>query len=561
VTKSRKNTLSVIPIGGVSEIGKNMLVLECNDDIIVVDAGLKFPTEELPGVDLVIPNIAYLKSNKEKVRGIILTHGHEDHVGALPFVLDEINVPVYGTLLTVGIAGTKLMDRDRPDKGDYSLNVINPEDRLQLGCFKISFFRVNHSIPDGIGLAVETPAGLVVHSGDFKIDQTPVDGRVMELNKLARYGDRGVLLFICDTTNVERPGYTLSERVVGETLQNIFERSEQRIIVTTFASNVHRLQQIINAAVAHGRKVALAGRSMISIAKVALDLGYLQMPPDILLEVAEANKLPPRKVVIITTGSQGEPAAALTRMSQGTHRQVKIMPGDTVIISASPIPGNERLIARTIDNLFRLGARVVYKVDGTVHVSGHASVEEIKIMINLLRPKYVLPFHGEYRHKIHFANLVSNMGVPESHVIKAESGERWEFQGKKASLGGKVAAGEIMVDGLGIGDVGNVVLQDRHNLAENGIVVVALGIDFREGTWISGPDVVSRGFIYIKENRELLNEAKINISKILAGLDKRQLGDRIYLKKCISRNLSAFMFKRIGRKPMILPIISEYSKE
>ncbi|MFA4886052.1 MAG: ribonuclease J, partial [Desulfotomaculaceae bacterium] len=400
MTKSRKNALSVIPLGGVSEIGKNMLVLECNDDIIVVDAGLKFPTEELPGVDLVIPNIAYLKSNKEKVRGIILTHGHEDHVGALSFVLDEINVPVYGTSLTVGIAGTKLMDRNKLDKGDYSLNVINPEDTLQLGCFTINFFRVNHSIPDGVGLAIETPAGLVVHSGDFKIDQTPVDGRVMELNKLAHYGDRGVLLFICDTTNVEKPGYTLSEKVVGETLKSIFERSERRIIVTTFASNVHRLQQIINAAAAYGRKVALAGRSMINIANVALDLGYLQIPSDILLEVTEANKLSPEKVVIITTGSQGEPAAALTRMSQGTHRQVNIVSGDTVVISASPIPGNERLVARTIDNLFRLGARVVYKVDGTVHVSGHASVEEIKIMINLLKPKYVLPFHGEYRHKI-----------------------------------------------------------------------------------------------------------------------------------------------------------------
>ncbi len=558
MTKSRKNTLSVIPLGGVTEIGKNMLVLECNDDIIIVDAGLKFPTEELPGVDLVIPNIAYLKSNKEKVRGIILTHGHEDHVGALPFVLEEINVPVYGTLLTVGIAGTKLMDRNKPDKGDYSLNVINPEDSLQLGCFTINFFRVNHSIPDGVGLAVETPAGLVVHSGDFKIDQTPVDGRVMELNKLAHYGDRGVLLFICDTTNVEKPGYTLSEKVVGETLKSIFERSEHRIIVTTFASNVHRLQQIVNAAAAYGRKVALAGRSMINTAGVALDLGYLQIPPDTLLEVDEANKLPPEKVVIITTGSQGEPAAALTRMSQGTHRQVKIMSGDTVVISASPIPGNERLVARTIDNLFRLGARVVYKVDGTVHVSGHASGEEIKIMINLLKPKYVLPFHGEYRHKIHFANMVANMGIPESHVIKAESGERWEFQGQKAVLGGKVAAGEIMVDGLGIGDVGNIVLQDRQSLAENGFVVVVLVMDPNTGTWISGPDIVSRGFIYIRENTELVNEAKIVISKMLAGLDKRQLGDRSYLKKCITRSLSSFIFKKIGRKPMILPIITEY---
>jgi ribonuclease J len=560
MAKSRKNILSVIPLGGVSEIGKNMLVLECNNDIIVIDAGLKFPTEELPGVDLVIPNIAYLKNNREKVRGIILTHGHEDHVGALPFVLDEIKVPVYGTQLTIGIAGTKLMDRKKLDKSDYSLNVISPEDTLQLGCFKINFFRVNHSIPDGVGLAIETPAGLVVHSGDFKIDQTPVDGRVMELNKVAHNGDRGVLLFICDTTNVERPGYTQSETLVGETLKNIFEQSERRIIVTTFASNVHRLQQIIDAAVAYGRKVALAGRSMLNIAGVALELGYLQAPPDVILEVDEANKLPPEKVVIITTGSQGEPAAALTRMSQGSHRQVNIMAGDTVIISASPIPGNERLIARTIDNLFRLGARVVYKVDGTVHVSGHASVEEIKIMINLLRPKYVLPFHGEYRHKVHFANLAASMGIPEDHVIMAEIGERWEFQKQEASLGGKVAAGELMVDGLGIGDVGSVVLQDRQNLSENGVVVVALGFDSTTGALISGPEIYSRGFIYIKENMEIVHEAKRVISKMLARMEKRQLDDRSYLKKCITKSLSAFIYKKIGRDPMILPIIIEYGK-
>jgi ribonuclease J len=560
MAKSRKNILSVIPLGGVSEIGKNMLALECNNDIVVIDAGLKFPDEELPGVDLVIPNIAYLKNNREKVRGIILTHGHEDHVGALPFVLDEIKVPVYGTQLTIGIAGTKLMDRKKLDKSDYSLNVISPEDTLQLGCFKISFFRVNHSIPDGVGLAIETPAGLVVHSGDFKIDQTPVDGRVMELNKVARYGDRGVLLFICDTTNVERPGYTQSETLVGETLKNIFEQSARRIIVTTFASNVHRLQQIIDAAVAYGRKVALAGRSMLNIAGVALELGYLQAPPDVILEVDEANKLPPEKVVIITTGSQGEPAAALTRMSQGSHRQVNIMSGDTVIISASPIPGNERLIARTIDNLFRLGARVVYKVDGTVHVSGHASVEEIKIMINLLRPKYVLPFHGEYRHKVHFANLAASMGISEDHVIMAEIGERWDFQRQEVSLGGKVAAGELMVDGLGIGDVGSVVLQDRQNLSENGVVVVALGFDSITGALISGPEIYSRGFIYIKENMEIVHEAKRVISKMLAKLEKSQLDDRPYLKKCITKSLSGFIYKKIGRDPMILPIIIEHGK-
>jgi ribonuclease J len=557
----RKNTLSVIPLGGVTEIGKNMLVLECDGDIIVIDAGLKFPTEELPGVDLVIPNITYLKNNKDKIRGIILTHGHEDHVGALPFVLSEINVPVYGTALTIGIASSKLSDRNNLDKNKFSLNVVTPDDRLQLGCFKINFFRVNHSIPDGVGLAIETPAGLIVHSGDFKIDHTPVDGKVMEFDKLARYGERGVLLFICDTTNVERQGYTLSEKVVGETLLNIFEQSKQRIIVTTFASNVHRLQQIINAAVAYDRKVALAGRSMINVAGVALDLGYLQIPPDTLIETDEANKLPPDKVVIITTGSQGEPSAALTRMAQRAHRQVHIVPGDTVVISASPIPGNERLIARTIDNLFRLGARVVYKVDGTVHVSGHASREEIKTMINLTKPKFVLPFHGEYRHKIHFVKLVATMGIPESNVIKADCGERWEFYKQKAVMAGKVTAGEIMVDGLGIGDVGNVVLNDRQNLAAEGVVVVVLVVDSKTGTLRSGPEIVSRGFIYIRENTELVEEAKKIISKKLQKFDTKQLKDGQLIKKCITNSLQSFMFNRTGRRPVILPIIAEYREQ
>ncbi len=554
----KKNALSVIALGGVTEIGKNMLLLECNDDIIVVDAGLKFPTEELPGVDLVIPNIDYLKSNKEKIRGIILTHGHEDHVGALPFVLGELNVPVYGTSLTMGIAGSKLMDRNNLNINDFSLNVIIPEDRVKLGCFTVSFFRVNHSIPDGVGLAIETPAGLVVHSGDFKIDQTPIDCKVMELNKLSHYGERGVLLFICDTTNVEKQGYTKSEKVVGETLKNIFERAEQRIIVTTFASNVHRLQQIINAAGACGRKVALAGRSMLNIADVALTLGYLQVPPGILLDVNDTNKLPPERVVIITTGSQGEPTAALTRMAQRAHRQVHIEPGDTVVISASPIPGNERLIARTIDNLFRIGAHVVYKIDGTVHVSGHASREEIKTMINLLRPKYVLPFHGEYRHKIHFADLVAGMGIPKSHVIISEIGERWEFYRHKVTLAGKVPAGEVMVDGLGIGDVGNAVLHERHNLSQNGVIVVVLVVDPKTGTLISGPEIVSRGFIYIRENVKLVEEAKEIVLNRVKSMDAKQLKDWSYIKRNIVNSLSSFIYKEIGRRPVVLPIITVY---
>jgi len=562
--KTRKNSLSLIPLGGISEIGKNMLAMECNNDIIVIDAGLKFPTEELPGVDLVIPDISYLKDNRQKIRGIILTHGHEDHVGGLPFILNEINVPVYGTSLTVGIAGRKLLDRDSRSKGkinEFSLNVITPQDKLKLGCFKINFFRVNHSIPDGVGLAIETPAGLVVHSGDFKIDQTPIDGKVMELGKLTRWGEQGVLLFICDTTNAEREGYTLSEKAVGETLLNYFEEAKQRIIVTTFASNVHRIQQIVDAAVRFNRKVALAGRSMINVVEVASDLGYLHIPDHTLIEVNQANQLPGDKVVIITTGSQGEPMAALTRMAHQSHRQVEIKPGDTVIISASPIPGNEKLVARTIDNLFRIGAQVIYKIDGTVHVSGHASREEIKTLVNLLKPKYVMPFHGEYRHKVKFAQLVAEMGIPEKNVIFAECGDRWDFYKHQVRLGGRVHAGDVMVDGLGIGDVGNVVLHDRQVLSTEGIIVVVMAIDKKYGTLLAGPDIISRGFVFVRESTEFLDEAKNHIIKKLNDLPAGRLKEWSIVKSIIIKSLSSFIYKHIGRRPVILPVITECQKE
>lgn len=559
--KSNKNVLNIIPLGGISEIGKNMLVLECNNDIVVIDAGLKFPDEELPGVDLVIPNINYLRNNKDKIRGFILTHGHEDHIGALPYVLPEINVPVYGTRLTLGLARRKLVDRYGPAKNrlrDFTLHEIIPGDKLKLGSMKVEFFRVNHSIPDGVGLAVDTPAGLVIHSGDFKIDQTPVDGRVMELNKLAGYGERGVLLFICDTTNAHREGSTPSEKVVGKTLLNVFARCEQRIIVTTFASNVHRVQQIINAAAAFGRKVALSGRSMIDVVDVASELGYLHIPGDTLVDIDEANRMPADKVVIITTGSQGEPMAALTRMAHQSHRQVQIRPGDTVIISATPIPGNEKLVARTIDNLFRIGARVIYTVDGTVHVSGHASREEMKTLINMLKPKYVMPFHGEYRHKEYFTGLAVEMGIPEDHVIKAEYGERWEFRQQKAAPGGKVTAGEVMVDGLCVGDVGNIVLHDRQVLSTEGFIVVVLVVGRKTGALLAGPEIVSRGFIYMRESMDLMDEAKALITKELSGLEAEKFKNWSYLKEVINRVLSSFIHQYTGRRPVILPIISEY---
>lgn len=550
----KKNSLSVIPLGGIAEIGKNILVLECNNDIIVIDAGLKFPSEELPGVDLVIPNIIYLQNNKEKIRGIVLTHGHEDHIGGLPFILSEIDVPVYGTALTVGIAGRKIQEWGISIK---NLNVFTPDDVLSLGCFKINFFRVNHSIPDGVGLAIETPAGMVVHSGDFKIDQTPVDGKVMDFSKLAHYGDRGVLLFICDSTNVEREGYTQSEKVVGKTLLNIFDRSKNRIIVTTFASNVHRLQQIINAASFFGRKVALVGRSMINVVDVASNLGYLDIPPDTLVELDEANRMSAEQIVIITTGSQGEPMAALTRMSQRTHRQVQIKTGDTIVVSANPIPGNERLVARTIDNLFQLGADVIYKVDGMVHVSGHASREEIKTVINILKPKYLMPFHGEYRHKIKFTELAGSMGIPEGNVIKAETGDRWVFCNKKAAMASRVPSGDVMVDGLGVGDVGNAVLQDRMSLSTEGVIIVVLVVEKITGALLAGPEIITRGFVYIRDSMELINDVKRILSIELEKINPIKFKNHAHVKAAITKSLSSYLYKMTGRHPVIMPIIQE----
>lgn len=553
---NKRNALSVIPLGGIAEIGKNTLVLECNDDIIVIDAGVKFPTEELTGVDLVIPNITYLKKNREKIRGIILTHGHEDHIGGLPFILNEIDVPVYGTPLTVGLAERKVMEWCHT-KRKSSLNTISTNETLHLGCFKVDFFRVNHSIPDGVGLAINSPAGLVVHSGDFKIDQTPVDGKVMEFNKLSSYGDRGVLLFICDSTNVERQGYTPSEKAVGKTLMNIFGNVKNRIIVTTFASNVHRLQQIINAASTFGRKVALVGRSMINVVDVASSLGYLNIPEGTLIELDETKKLSPGKVVIITTGSQGEPMAALTRMSQRTHRQVQIKPGDTIVISANPIPGNERLVARTIDNLFQLGAEVIYKVDGMVHVSGHASQEEIKTVINILKPKYIMPFHGEYRHKVKFSKLAVDLDIPDKNVIRAEVGERWVLYKNKIALEGTVPSGDVLVDGLGIGDVGNVVLQDRQALSTEGVIIVILWVDKQTGMLLAGPEIISRGFVYIRDSMELIDDAKMIVTKELAKLNSARFKSHSSVKGIITKSLSSFLFKITGRSPVILPIIQE----
>ena len=553
--KKTNSGLSIIPLGGVGEIGKNMMVFEYGDDIIVVDAGVAFPGEELYGIDLVIQDTRYLADNKERVRGFFITHGHEDHIGALPYVLKEIDVPVYATRLTIGLIRKKLTEHGL-DKVAQLIE-IHPDDVIKAGVFKVEFFRINHSIPDGVGLAINTPEGLVVHSGDFKLDHTPIDGRVTELHKLTGYGARGVLLLMCDSTGAENEGYTPSEKVVGETFKKEFRTANGRIIVATFASNVHRLQQVINAAVEHDRKVAVVGRSMINVVEVSRELGYLSCPDSVMIDIDEIKKHAPDRIVIITTGSQGEPMAALTRIAGGSHRQIVLQSGDTVIVSASPIPGNAKHVYRTINNLYKGGARVVYKDVASVHVSGHAAKEEIKTLINMVRPKFAMPFHGEYRHLVKFRKTASELGVPERNVIISSIGDRNVFRHGKYTMQGRVHSGSIMIDGLGIGDVGNIVLRDRKLLAEEGAVVVVLTIEKTTGAVLSGPDIVSRGFVYIRESEELLAKMQHELERTVKTCEEKHIREWAAIKEQIRRTLSNVMFSETKRKPLILPIIME----
>lgn len=545
--------LSIIPLGGVGEIGKNMMVFEYGDDIIVVDAGVAFPGEDLLGIDLVIPDTTYLIENKHKIRGFFITHGHEDHIGALPYVLKAIDVPVYGTKLTIGLINKKIIESGI----NANLIEINIDETVNAGAFSVEFFRINHSIPDGVGLAINTPEGLVVHSGDFKLDQTPVDNRVTELYKLTCYGQRGVLALICDSTGVENEGHTPSEKVVGETFKKEFDLAEGRIIVATFASNVHRIQQVVNAALHHDRKIAVIGRSMINVVEAARELGYLSCPDETIIEIDEISRYAPHQLVIITTGSQGEPMAALTRISNGSHRQISLEPGDTVIISATPIPGNSKLVYRTINNLFKRGARVVYKDVASVHVSGHAAQEEIKTLINMVRPKYAIPFHGEYRHLVKFRKTASELGIPEENVLISSIGDRMVFHCQKVNQQGRVQAGSVLIDGLGVGDVGTVVLRDRKHLADDGIVVVVLTIDKVSGTVIAGPDIVSRGFVYIRDSEELMGKMKRQVEVVMQRCEKEHIRDWNTIKNHIRRALDNLMYTETGRKPVVLPVIME----
>ncbi|MDD4803242.1 MAG: ribonuclease J, partial [Syntrophomonas sp.] len=542
--------LQVIPLGGLGEIGKNMMAIRYQDTIVVIDSGLMFPEDELLGIDLVIPDISFLVENQEKVKAILLTHGHEDHVGGLPYVLKEINPPIYGSKLTLGIVEGKLKEHSL---GNVEMNVVRPRDMVEIGPFSVEFFRVSHSIPDSMGIAIHTPLGIVFHTGDIKLDQTPVDGQVVDFRKMAELGEKGVLLMLSDSTNAERPGFTKSEKVVGNTFNEIFGKCEGRIIVTTFASNIHRIQQVISNAAHYGRKVAIVGRSMVNNVRISYQLGYLNIPEDTLIEMEEINKYPPEKLVIATTGSQGEPLSALARMATADHRWVGIKPGDTVIISATPIPGNEKLVSKTIDLLYRQGAEVIYDREAGVHVSGHGSQDELKLLINIIKPKYFIPVHGEYRHLVKHAKLAESLGIPNSRIFVAENGQIIEITKKKAQVIGKVTAGKVLVDGLGVGDVGNIVLRDRRQLSQDGIIIVVVTIN--NGLVVSGPDIVTRGFVYVRESEQLIENAKAKVNEALEHCSRKNITEWSIIKSQIRDKLGKHLFEKTGRKPMIMPII------
>ena len=545
-----ENTLRLIPLGGVGEIGKNMMLMEYGENIIVIDAGLMFPENYMLGIDIVIPDISYLLEHKDKVRGIIITHGHEDHIGGLPYVLPQVNVPIYATKLTRGLIEVKLKEHKLLQEA--SLHTIQPGDALNLGPFHIEFFRVCHSIPDGVGLAVETPVGLIVHSGDFKFDHSPVDGRLTDFAKLAELGGRGVLVLLSDSTNAEAPGYTHSEQEIGETFDRIFFGAKGRVIVATFASNISRIQQVIEMAERHSRRVGVVGRSMVNNVKMATELGYLNVSPDMLLTIDEINRLPPRKVVMVCTGSQGEPTSALVRMASDEYRSISIRPGDTVIVSATPIPGNEELINHTLNNLFRLGADVYYDELLDVHVSGHASQEEQKLMINLLKPKFFVPIHGEYRHLVLHAQMAQQLGIPAKNIFVVESGQVLEFDGNEGWLGEEVAGGYVFVDGLGVGDVGQVVLRDRQHLSRDGFLIAVVAVDEKTGELLAEPDIISRGFVYMREAEDLIEQAK---EQVVTALQKG--GSPTVVSAKIRETLSEFLYEQTRRRPMILPVVIE----
>lgn len=550
-----KNTskLKIIPLGGLGEIGKNMTVIEYENDIIVVDCGLGFPDDDMLGVDLVIPDVSYLENNIEKVRGFVLTHGHEDHIGALPYVLKTVNAPVYGTRLSVGIVANKLGEHTFTEKP--VLNAVEAGDVIKLGVFSVEFVRVNHSIADACALSIKTPHGIVFVSGDFKLDLTPVEGKVMDLPRIGEIGNHGVTLLLCESTNVERPGYTPSEKKVGRSLDGILmQHQKERVIIATFSSNVHRVQQIINASAAHGRKVAVTGRSMINIVNTAIELGYMNVPDGTLIDINEIKRYRDDQLTIITTGSQGEPMSALYRMAFSDHDKVQLGSNDLVIISANPIPGNEKLIGKIINELYRRGISV-YHDEAEVHVSGHACREELKLMHALTKPKFFMPIHGEYRHLMQHKELAEFMGEDPSHIFVSDIGQVLELDSDSCKRSGTIPAGRVLVDGFGVGDVGNIVLRDRRHLSQDGLIVVVATVDPQERALISGPDLISRGFVYVREAEDMMEEAKALAKKTLTKSLDSGITEWTQMKTSVKEDLSRFFYNKTKRKPMILPVI------
>lgn len=549
------NKVRIIPLGGMREIGKNIDVIEYRDDIIIIDCGITFPEEEQLGIDIVIPDFQYLVENKHRIKGLVLTHGHEDHIGAIPYLLKKIKVPIYGTALTIGLLENKLKEHRL---GKVDLNVVKAGDNIKLGKMEVEWINVNHSIPDACALAVKTPLGYIYHSGDFKVDFNPIQGNVINLQRIAEIGEKGVLAMIGESTNVLREGYTLSESKVGETFKRLFTVFEgRRIIIATFASNVHRIQQIINASENHGRKVVLSGRSMLNVMETARKLGYLRAKKDTLIDINDMKKYKPGDLTIITTGSQGEPMSALTRIAYGEHRKIHLIPDDVVILSATPIPGNEMDVTKIINKMIDNGTEVVYEALSEIHVSGHACQEELKLILDLVRPKYFVPAHGEIRHLNKHKEIAVSMGTPEENVFIMNNGDVLEISQRGARIAGQEAAGDVLVDGLGIGDVGNIVLRDRKHLSEDGLIVAVVGITKQGQKLVSGPEIISRGFVYVRESEDLMEEAKKVVEDIIKSSQGKDLYNRSNLKNNIRNGLRTFLFQKTKRNPMILPVIMD----
>ena len=551
-----KPSMKVAFLGGLNEIGKNVTVFECQNDMFILDCGMAFPDAEMPGVDLVIPDFSYIEKNADKIKGLVITHGHEDHIGSIPYLLRKVNVPIYGTALTIGLLNGKLKEHNLLNKAN--LNVVKPGSKIKLGCMEIEFIRVNHSIPDAVGVAINSPAGVLIHTGDFKVDFTPVQGEVIDLGRFAQLGSKGVLALFADSTNADRPGYTKTEKNLNASFDNLFRKAgKNRIIIASFASNIGRIRQIINCAVKYDRKVAFSGRSMINYVTIASELGYLDVPEGVIIDIDLLNKYPKEQIVLLTTGSQGEPMSALSRMASADHKKVDVGPEDFIIISANPIPGNEKMIGSVINDLMKRGCTVVYESMYEVHVSGHACAEELKLIQSIVKPKYFIPVHGEQKHLRRHGALAVEMGMPASNVYIGDIGDLLEINQNHMKNIGKVPAGRVLVDGLGVGDVGNVVLRDRKHLAQDGLIVVVCAIDFSSGYVVSGPDIVSRGVVYVRESESLMAAAKAKVTEILSDCNNENVYEWGMIKSNIKEALSKFFYEQTKRSPMILPIIME----